>query len=143
MGLLGRGGDDPSPPTPCAADLPELVDGFKRAGLDVDFDLEGALARVPLATGLASYRVVQESLSNAVKHAPGAPVTVRVRVETGDIAIRIVNPIVPNTLSATTGVGQGIRGMTERAELLGGSARAFNGDGTWKVEAHIPWSEPA
>jgi len=142
VGLLGRGEDDPAPPTPSASDLPELVDGFKRAGLEVHFDVEGILSDVPLAAGLATYRVVQESLSNAVKHAPGAPVTVQVRVEPRDVAIRVVNPIVVVGAPAV-GAGQGIRGMAERAELLGGSARAFNGDGTWKVEARIPRTCPA
>lgn len=149
VGLLGPGGDEP--PTPCASDLPGLVDGFKRAGLEVRFDLHGDLSQVPLAAGLATYRVVQESLSNAVKHAPGAPVTVQVRVETCDVDIRVVNPVTqapspapgPNGSSATDSAGQGIRGMSERAELLGGTARACNGDGTWKVEAHIPWNHPA
>jgi signal transduction histidine kinase len=147
VGLLGQGGDER--PTPCASDLPELVDGFKHAGLDVQFDLEGELVQVPLAAGLATYRVVQESLSNAVKHAPGAPVRVKVRVEASDVDIRVVNPVT-STQRAGLGAGgapgpggasQGIRGMTERAELLGGTARAFNGDGTWKVEAYIPWSD--
>jgi signal transduction histidine kinase len=153
VGLLGQGDDDR--PTPCATDLPELVDGFKRAGLEVQFDLEGELSKVPFAAGLATYRVVQESLSNAVKHAPGAPVTVQVRVQTGDVDIKVVNPIAssPRLGLGTNGVGgaggagqavgagQGVRGMTERAELLGGTARALNGDGTWKVEAHIPWND--
>jgi signal transduction histidine kinase len=146
VGLLGQGGDER--PTPCASDLPELLDGFKRAGLEVHFDLDGELSKVPLAAGLATYRVVQESLSNAVKHAPGAPVTVQVRVEASDVDIRVVNPIGSssrpspdsNGARGTDGTGQGLRGMTERAELLGGTARAFNGHGTWKVEAHIPWS---
>jgi len=147
VGLLGQGSDER--PTPCAVDLPELVDSFHRAGLDVHFDLEGELSRVPLAAGLASYRVVQESLSNAVKHAAGAPVTVQVRVQTSDVDIKVVNPIASsarpglgsNGAPGTGGAGQGLRGMTERAELLGGTACAFNGDGTWKVEAHIPWSD--
>jgi signal transduction histidine kinase len=147
VGLLGPGGNESA--TPCASDLPELVDGFKRAGLEVRFDLEGELSHVPLAAGLAAYRVVQESLSNAVKHAPGVPVAVRVRVQASDVDIRVVNPISqspqaafgPKESFAPEGAGQGIRGMRERAELLGGTARASNGDGTWKVEAHIPWRD--
>jgi signal transduction histidine kinase len=142
VGLLGQGGEEL--PTPSASDLPELVDGFRRAGLEVRFDLVGELDQVPLAAGLATYRVVQESLSNAVKHAPGAPVTVGVRVEAGDVAIRVVNPIGPGGGGvAGGGGGQGVKGMAERAQLLGGSATAGNGDGTWKVEALIPWSDPA
>ncbi len=144
VGLLGPGGEEP--PTPSAADLPELIEGFRRAGLEVRLDVSGELGEVPLAAGLATYRVVQESLSNAVQHAPGAPVTVGVRVEHRDVAIRVANPIVPGqTMDGGRGdrgggAGQGLKGMAERAQLLGGSAWAGNGDGTWKVEAHIPWS---
>ena len=145
VGLLGQGGVDP--PTPSASDIPELVEGFHRAGLQVRFDLEGELAQVPLASGLASYRVVQESLSNSVKHAPGAPVEVSVRVGAHDVAIRILNPIIPDDVPAASqngsGSGQGLRGMAERAELLGGSARASRRDGTWRVDACIPWDESA
>ncbi len=151
VGLLGRGADPTPTPTPCASDVPDLIDGFKRAGLGVRFELEGDLSDVPLATGLATYRVVQESLSNAVKHAPGEPVTVWVRVDDHEIDINVTNPIAPPPVRTTCGgnlglvpdgAGQGIRGMSERAELLGGTARALNGDGTWKVEANIPWSDP-
>jgi signal transduction histidine kinase len=79
VGLLGSGDTDGVPsPTSNAMDLPLLVKTFRDAGLVVDFDLEGDLALVPMATGLASYRLVQESLSNVVKHAPGAPVGLRV-----------------------------------------------------------------
>ena len=142
VGLLGQGGEDP--PTPSASDIPELVEGFARAGLKVRFDLEGELAQIPLASGLATYRMVQESLSNAVKHAPGAPVDVSLRVGAHDVAIRVLNPIVPGAVAARSrnGSGQGLRGMAERAELLGGSTRTGCGDGTWRVEARIPWEEP-
>jgi signal transduction histidine kinase len=86
-----------------------------------------------------------------VKHAPGEAVTVMVRVHEHDIDVKVTNPVAPSLVRAfgdnghlglgQDGAGQGIRGMTERAELLGGTARAFNGDGTWKVEANIPWSD--
>jgi signal transduction histidine kinase len=146
VGLLGRDGEGaPAAPTPCAADVPELVDGFRTAGLDVTFHLDGDLAAVPMGTGLAAYRVVQESLSNAVKHAPGAPVDLEVRVTDGAVDVRVVNPIVPGAGAGAATVaasgGSGVRGMAERAELLGGTATARNGDGTWKVDARLPWSE--
>ncbi len=96
LGSSGRDGvGAPAAPTPCAADVPELVDGFRTAGLDVTFHLDGDLAAVPMGTGLAAYRVVQESLSNAVKHAPGAPVDLEVRVTDGAVDVQVVNPIVP------------------------------------------------
>jgi signal transduction histidine kinase len=93
-----------------------------------------------MGTGLAAYRVVQESLSNAVKHAPGAPVDLEFRVTDGEVDVRVVNPIVPGAVVASPG-GTGVRGMAERAELLGGTATARNGDGTWKVDARLPWNE--
>ena len=145
VGLLGHPStEEGQRATPSAANLPDLVEGFRRAGLDVDFALAGDLVSVPLSAGLASYRVVQESLSNAVKHAPGAPVRLRVNVTDRDITIRVVNPVTRTTPVATpshpvTAEGNGLRGMAERAELLGGVAAAGNGDGTWKVEACIPW----
>jgi signal transduction histidine kinase len=143
VGLLGSGETDGVPaPTPSAGDLPRLVKTFRDAGLAVDFDLEGDLAVVPMATGLASYRLVQESLSNAVKHAPGAPVELRVTVTDSDIRINVVNPVVVDVGPGPSG-GHGLRGMVERAELLGGVAAAGNGDGTWKVEACIPWEAVA
>jgi signal transduction histidine kinase len=139
VGLLGSAESGPAqPPTPNAADLPDLVSDFRRAGLDVDFTLEGDLGSVPLAVGLASYRLVQESLSNAVKHAPGAPVRLEVRIHHRDIEILAVNPVVAGVSNGPTG-GNGLRGMAERAELLGGVASAGNGHGTWKVAATIPW----
>jgi signal transduction histidine kinase len=144
VGLLGSSDSHSTQlATPKAADLPGLVADFRHAGLMVEFDLEGNLDAVPLATGLASYRLVQESLSNAVKHAPGAPVQLRVQVTDTDVRINVVNPVVAGYRAATSG-GNGVRGMAERADLLGGMATAGNGDGTWKVDACIPWeAQPA
>jgi signal transduction histidine kinase len=133
MGLLAA---------PCAADLPELVEGFRRAGLDVDLSLHGDLRAVPLAPGLTAYRLVQESLSNAVKHAPGVPVDLRVCVGDREISILAVNAVLAAPPRGASG-GNGLRGMVERVGILGGSVVTGNGDGSWKVDARIPWSEPA
>jgi signal transduction histidine kinase len=94
--------------------------------------------RKPLAVGLASYRLVQESLSNAVKHAPGVPVNLEVIVNDSEIRLRVVNPLIVGA-PACSSTGNGLRGMAERAELLGGSVGADAGDGNWKVDARIPW----
>jgi signal transduction histidine kinase len=143
VGLLETSGaEGAQSATPSAADLPRLVADFRRAGLTVDFHLEGDLASVPMATGLAAFRVVQESLSNAVKHAPGAPVRLRVRVTSEDIVVSVVNPVVVGAAPRLPAGGNGLRGMSERAELLGGMAAAGNGDGTWKVDARLPLGAP-
>ena len=141
VGLLGR--DDEGTmgaPTPCAADVPELVEGFRKAGPTSPSTSYGELGAVPMGTGLAAYRVVQESLSNAVKHAPGAPVDLSSASSDGEVDVRVVNPIVSDAPASAAG-GTGVRGMAERAELLGGTVAACNGDGTWKVDARLPWSE--
>jgi signal transduction histidine kinase len=141
VGLLGSDGDGASsPPTPCASDLPELIEGFRRAGLDVRFSLSGELGGIPLAPGLAAYRVVQESLSNAVKHAPGARVNLDLQIGSGEVTIHIANPIVSGSPQSPPG-GNGLRGMVERAELLGGSVGTSKWNGSWNVDAHIPWGE--
>jgi signal transduction histidine kinase len=140
VGLLGTADSNGSQaPTPSALDVCDLVRAFASAGLDVDFELRGDLASVPLGTGLASYRIVQESLSNAVKHAPGAPVHLRIDVTDAQICIDVENPL-PEEAEAEPGFGHGLRGMTERAELLGGTTRATSGAGTWTVAAVIPWA---
>jgi signal transduction histidine kinase len=140
VGLLGHDGEIADAATPSAADVPELVEGFRRAGLEVDFALKGDLARVPMGPGLAAFRVVQESLSNAVKHAPGAPVDLGVAVGVHEVTIHVVNPVVNGTTEILSG-GAGIRGMSERAELLGGTVTAGNGNGSWAVDASIPWTD--
>jgi signal transduction histidine kinase len=137
VGLLGSDGDDASsPPTPCASDVPGLIQGFRRAGLDVRFSLSGELGDIPLAPD----RVVQESLSNAVKHAPGARVDLDLQIGLGEVTIHIANPIVSSSPQSPPG-GNGLRGMAERAELLGGSVGTSKWNGSWNVDALIPWGE--
>jgi signal transduction histidine kinase len=140
MGLLGANEHEGSlPPTPSASDVPDLVRSFRQAGLQIHFALAGDLDAVPLSAGLAAYRVVQESLANSVKHAPGASVDLAVTIGSGTVDITVVNDIVAGIAPSPSG-GNGLRGMAERAQLLGGSAVAGNGDGTWKVRASIPWA---
>jgi signal transduction histidine kinase len=142
VGLLeGEGPDAGTAPTPTAADLPDLVRDFRAAGLCVDTRVEGDLDAVPMAVGLASYRIAQESLSNAVKHAAGAAVLLDARVTDDAFRLVITNPLpgpVPSANGSTTGDGHGLRGMSERAALLGGRVSAGPHQGSWRVEATIP-----
>lgn len=121
-------------------DIPALVDGIRRAGADVGLAIDGAPAAVPPSVQIASFRIVQEALSNAMRHAPDAPI--RVRLHAGHDAVRITvqNPV-PTPASAPTGSGYGLRGMRERVGLLGGTFSAGpDRDGGWFVEAEIPLS---
>ncbi|MCK2036974.1 sensor histidine kinase [Microbacterium sp. SSW1-49] len=121
-------------------DIPRLVDSIRRAGVDVGLAIEGghAVAGADAAVQIAAYRIVQEALSNAVRHSPGARVTVRVHADPAAIRIRVHNEASPETPSDQSG-GYGLRGMRERAELLGGSLRAGpDPDGAWTVDAVLP-----
>jgi signal transduction histidine kinase len=120
-------------PLPGIDSLPTLVEGFRSAGADVTLTVEGDVARLPALTGLAVYRIVQEALTNAVKHAPGAPTVVRLTVGTSLVTLAVDTVAVPGT-----GTGLGVASMRERAESLGGSCEAGPGGRGWLVSATLP-----
>ncbi|BAH53562.1 sensor histidine kinase [Rhodococcus opacus] len=137
VGLLDAGPAG-TRPEPGVADLPDLIDGFRRAGLPVDFDLRGDLSAVTGTIGLGLYRITQESLANVAKHAPGAGADVRLTIESERATLAIHNPI-RGRVSAPNGArGSGLRGMRERAALLGGTLRAGLDGGRWSVHAAVP-----
>ena len=145
-------GSSPSGAPPAALphirDLPELVTGYAAAGLAVDLDAAGDVTSVPGDVGLTAYRIVQESLTNAAKHAPGSAVAVKVRRDRGQLRLVITNDLSPAGLRLSSalsgpGPGHGIAGMTQRAELTGGSLSAgpdaAGPDGPrWRVVAVLP-----
>jgi len=119
-------------------DIEPLVDSIRRAGATVGLDITGSSATASASVQIATYRIVQECLSNALRHSPGAPITVRITTDAAMVRLRIENgPGAPTSPSG--GGGHGLRGMRERAELLGGSlsAQATTGGG-WTVDAEIP-----
>ena len=125
-------GDDPAAPLPGMDGVPTLVERFRAAGADVTLELDGDPGRVPATIGLAVYRIVQEALTNAAKHAPGSPVAVHVAVGSV-VAIRVASAGRPRS-----GAGLGLDGMRERAETLGGTLRAGAEDPGWVVAAELP-----
>jgi signal transduction histidine kinase len=128
-------------PQPQLADLPALVDATRRAGVSVELSLPPALDQVPSGVGVCAYRIVQESLSNASQHAPGAAVTVSVGHDSGAVLLRVANgPGGPADPSANEqGPGYGLTGMRERVTLLGGSLAAGpSPDGGFVVTAVLP-----
>lgn len=122
-------------------DVPALVDTMRRAGVEVGLVLEGIeTAAAGPGVQIAAFRIVQEALSNAVRHAPGAGVTVRLHADADSLHIRVRNAAPPQPAEAHPG-GYGLRGMRERAELLGGSLTAGpSADGGWTVDATLPLS---
>jgi signal transduction histidine kinase len=134
VGLLRRPGDsDPAAPLPGSLDVPALVERFRGAGALVDATVEGDLQALPGTVGLATYRILQEALTNAVKHAPSAPSTVRVAVARDAVRVRVESAGAPRT-----GSGLGLLGMRERAESLGGTCSAGPGGAGWVVRAELP-----
>ena len=128
---------DRSAPLPGAAGLPALVEQFRSAGADVTLTVEGDLAGLPATTGLAVYRIAQEALTNAAKHAPGAPAEVRLRVGASEVTLAADSRTVPGK-GAGAGPGLGVISMRERAESVGGSCEAGPGGRGWLVRATLP-----
>jgi signal transduction histidine kinase len=146
IGVLraGTGNGDPEPPQPTLADVPALIEESRRAGMHVRFesDLEDT-GEVPVATGRSAYRIVQEGLTNARKHAHGAAVEVTVQGAAGTgltIEIRNRLPVGVAAASEIPGTGTGIVGLAERASLAGGKlehGRTAAGD--FRLWVWLPW----
>ncbi|HEY3715743.1 MAG TPA: histidine kinase [Jatrophihabitantaceae bacterium] len=120
-------------PLPGAADLPALVERFRSAGSDATLTVAGDLGSVPATTGLALYRVVQEALTNAVKHASGWPVTVEVDLDAARAELVVETGAPPGR-----GTGLGLSSMRERAGSVGGRCEAGPGGRGWQVRAELP-----
>lgn len=148
LGLLRdpTAADEASRPQPTFAQVDELVEGTRAAGSPVTLVLdrvaEDDLDRLPPSTSRHLYRVVQESLTNARKHAPGAPVLVRLHGTPGErVALEITNPVpehAPRTPLPSS--GWGLTGLAERLRLTGGELDVQRRtDGTFAVQAWLPW----
>ena len=130
-------------PQPQLADLPVLVNAARQAGVAVALSAPPAWDQVPAGVGVCAYRIVQESLSNATRHAPGAPVTVSVDHDAGAVVLRVANGPAASA-GGDTGPGQGLAGMRERVALLGGSLSACRSpDGGFIVSAILPLTTAA
>ncbi len=122
-------------PLPGAGGLPALVEQFRSAGADVILTVDGDAAGLPATAGLAVYRIVQEALTNAVKHAPGSPTEIRLAVSRGEVTLTADSRAEPGP---GTGTGLGVVSMRERAEALGGTCEAGPGGRGWLVRATLP-----
>jgi signal transduction histidine kinase len=135
MGLLRMGGENGlAAPVPGAGQLAELVQQVRNAGVDVSLVIEGDIAGVPATTGSTIYRIVQEALTNAARHAPGCSVRVDVAARRGraDVAVDSAGP-------PTEGSGIGLASMRERAQAVGGTCTAGPGGHGWMVRASLPF----
>ena len=120
-------------PLPGVDGLPALVERFQAAGANVSLTVDGDTGRLPATTGLAVYRIMQEALTNAVKHAPGTATEVRLTIGAGTVGLTVDSAGEPGT-----DTGMGVLSMRERAESLGGSCQAGPGGRGWLVRATLP-----
>nr|WP_190129807.1 histidine kinase [Streptomyces mashuensis] len=137
---LGDAG--PEAPQPTLADLDGLLANVRQAGLSVELVVTGPVRRLPQGVELSAYRIVQEALSNVLRHAPGAPARVEISHVLGGLGLRVVNGRPDRLAKPSPGAGHGLLGMRERVTMLGGSmATGPTGDGGYEVTAFLPGAE--
>ncbi|MFE5191383.1 sensor histidine kinase [Streptomyces sp. NPDC056628] len=131
----------PDAPQPTLADLDALLANVREAGLDVHKTVTGAVRELPPGVELSAYRIVQEALSNSLRHAPGASAGVEVGYVLGGLGLRIVNgpPPASALVKPSPGAGHGITGMRERVSMLNGRmTAAATDDGGYEVAVFLP-----
>ena len=149
LGLLRTDEATAYAPVPTLSDVPALVEQSRRAGLPVTFTgITGTMARtLPQGAELAAYRTVQEALTNALKHAPGAATTVTINWGDEGLELQVENEPVSSAAAQHTarpvpGSGNGLRGMSERIALYHGTLTyGLQPDGGWLVEAALPYRD--
>jgi signal transduction histidine kinase len=147
LGVL-RSDDGPAAlkPQPGLADLEQLVSGVREAGLPVTLRIEGAPRPLPPTLDLSAFRIVQEALTNTLRHAGPARAEVTVRYEDGLVTLEIADTGHGPDGGPITGrgTGHGLVGMRERAAMLGGELEAARADsGGFTVRARLPVATPA
>ena len=135
------GGSETSVAGPDLSLVDEVVTRAGRSGLNVTCRFEGDRDRVPAPVAHLAFRVVQESLTNALRYAPGADVRIVISVDEAEhgLAVRVENDRAAQNDAPLAGTGRGLIGLRERIQTLGGqfSAGATGADG-WAVEARLP-----
>jgi signal transduction histidine kinase len=135
-----EGQDSVAPPVPLADEIPGLVEEARAGGLDVALRCSGDLARLEPGVGLALYRIAQEALANAARHAPRARTGLDLRVSDREVSLvaETVGPVAPMPRGDGDRRGYGVIGMRERAAALGGELTAGPTVEGWRVSCHIP-----
>jgi len=131
----------PDAPQPTLADLDALLANVRGAGLPVDKVVTGAVRELPQGVELSAYRIVQEALSNSLRHAPGAGARVEIGYVLGGLGLRVVNDPPPqlSLVKPSPGAGHGLTGMRERVTMLDGRMTAGPADdGGYEVTVFLP-----
>ena len=142
LGLLREGdggGDRERAPLPDLNDIGGLVTRARAAGAALDVELDGPVAAVPRVVSCEAYRIVQEALTNALRHAGPVPVAVRVAVRPDAVELELTNPLGAGGGAPRAG-GRGLAGMRERVGVLRGELEAGPRSGRWRVSARLPYA---
>ncbi|MFS4095783.1 sensor histidine kinase [Streptomyces sp. AF1A] len=132
-------GPAPDAPQPNLARLDALIENTRAAGLEVHKVVYGEPRAYPPGVELSAYRIVQEALSNVLRHAPGATVRVEIGHFTHGVYLGVINSRPRRPVQPSPGSGHGLLGMRERAAMLGGHVQAHpNLHGGWIVTAFLP-----
>ncbi|MER7716003.1 histidine kinase [Streptomyces flaveolus] len=136
LGVL-REAERPVSNRPTLVDADRLLESARASGAKVDAEVTGPLETLPGPVSREGYRILQEALTNVLRHAGSVPVRVRVRVADGSLGLEVRNPLPDGR--AGQGRGSGLRGIRERAALLGGRAHTGPDDaGDWQVHVELP-----
>ncbi len=138
VGMLRSDQPDDLAPQPGLADVPELVAGLRGAGLPVDLRIDGERRELPVGIELSAYRVIQEGLTNALKHAASAHVRVHVHYGPGSLELEIADDGTGPSTTVPSG-GHGLVGIRERVALYGGEFQTGQGsDGGFRLRVLLP-----
>jgi signal transduction histidine kinase len=130
---------DPTQPAPGLAHLDTLITGAGQAGLPTGLSRSGPARPLPAEVDLAAYRIIQESLTNAIRHAGPATATVSLTYGAADLRIEISDTGRGAAAGPVAGTGHGLTGMRERAAAVGGTVQAGPGEsGGFRVTARLP-----
>ncbi|NYI08334.1 sensor histidine kinase [Allostreptomyces psammosilenae] len=141
LGLLREERPDGVARQPALGDLPALVERAGTGGQRVELVVDGPPGTVPAAVSREAYRIVQEGVTNALRHAGEVPVRVGLRVRERAVELEITNelPAAPRTPGRGRAGGRGLMGMRERVEVLRGEMEAGEMDGAWVLKVRLPW----
>ncbi|MFH9619118.1 sensor histidine kinase [Streptomyces pratensis] len=129
----------PDAPQPTLAEIGRLLDNVRETGLETEKTVTGAVRVLPQGVELSAYRIVQEALSNTLRHAPGATAKVEIGYVLGGLGLRVVNGPARGLVKPSPGAGHGITGMRERVAMLNGEMTAgATGDGGYEVAVFLP-----